>query len=241
MFEAAINDLRSRAKNAKNMSRIVFVIFVLLSGSAFLIVFSNVIASTNVKPSVAMANELEKALKGVDDAYEMFSSNVAATQSVSGEIGTSQIDSYNKEDKAPKAKAKDESSAKTEAHGTVSSMSLGGLWPLGSSAAYLWDEYIDYSKGKAVTGSIVTVIYSMLSTFILIYLMQVTLTFTRYYAQLAELYESQAFALVASNGDVPVAVEIIKNFSSRDISLGKFPASMYEKILELATKSTDKK
>lgn len=114
------------------------------------------------------------------------------------------------------------------------------IGPLGG-AAFLVDEYIDYSKGKAVTGSIVTVIYSMLSTFILIYLMQVTLTFTRYYAQLAELYESQAFALIASNGDVAVAVEIIKNFSSRDIPLGKFPASMYEKLLEIATKSTDKK
>lgn len=236
MFEAAINDLRSRAKNAKTMSRVVFIIFVLLSGSAFLIVFSNVIASTNIIPSVA--DEVSKTLSNISDASEKIASNIIPTKSFYSGIEPSQIDTSDQEsenisDKAgePRRKGK---------HGTLGGTSLGGLGALGA-AAVLWDDYIDYSRGKTVTGSIVTVIYSMLSTFILIYLMQVTLTFTRYYAQLAELYESQAFALIAANGDVSVAVEIIKNFSSRDIPLGKFPASMYEKLLEIATRTADKK
>lgn len=241
MFDDAIDDLRSRAKNAKNMSRIVFIIFIFLSGSAFLIVFSNVIATTNVQPSVSTVNGLEKALRDVYNASKTFSSNVDSMHSPSGEIESSQIESRIKEEQWAKANAKGAASSETKSHITVGGVPLGIVWPLGGAAAYLWDEYVDYSKGKAVTGSIVTVIYSMLSTFILIYLMQVTLTFTRYYAQLAELYESQAFALIASNGDVPVAVEMIKNFSSRDIQLGKFPASMYEKLLDIATKSADKK
>ncbi|HGM5338223.1 TPA: hypothetical protein ACKP2J_002664 [Serratia marcescens] len=234
MFEAAISELRSRAKNAKNMSRIVFIIFVLLSGSAFLIVFSNVIASTNVMPSVA--NEMGKALANLYDASEKIAGSITPVQSFSDDTELSETEGHrqNVETTGEKRGIRHRDGE----HGMWETLKMIG--PLGG-AAFLVDEYIDYSKGKAVTGSIVTVIYSMLSTFILIYLMQVTLTFTRYYAQLAELYESQAFALIASNGDVAVAVEIIKNFSSRDIPLGKFPASMYEKLLEIATKSTDKK
>ncbi|EMJ7586918.1 hypothetical protein NMF47_04825 [Serratia nevei] len=236
MFEAAIDDLRSRAKNAKTMSRIVFIIFVFLSGSAFLIVFSNVIASTNIMPSVA--NEVSKTLRNISDASEKIASNIIPSKSFYSDIESSQIETSNQEGETNSDKAREP--YRKGAHGTLDGTSLGGLGALGAAAA-LWDDYIDYSKGKAVTGSIVTVIYSMLSTFILIYLMQVTLTFTRYYAQLAELYESQAFALIAANGDISVAVEIIKNFSSRDIPLGKFPVSMYEKLLEIATRSADKK
>ncbi|MBB6317320.1 hypothetical protein [Paraburkholderia tropica] len=62
---------------------------------------------------------------------------------------------------------------------------------------------------------------------------QIAVMFMRYYAQLAELYDGQAAALEASNGDVGVAIRFMESFSPNAVILGKSPTTLYEKSLDI--------
>jgi hypothetical protein len=72
-------------------------------------------------------------------------------------------------------------------------------------------------------------------TFLLI---QTAFTFIRYFVRLAELYDAQADALEASDGDPKVAYAFIEKFSPLGVDFGRLPVSVYEKsfdaVLELA-------
>jgi hypothetical protein len=61
---------------------------------------------------------------------------------------------------------------------------------------------------------------------------QNALSFMRYYAQLAELYEAQADALVAAEGDQDRAAKFLEQFSP-SVQFGITPATVYEKALEV--------
>lgn len=72
-------------------------------------------------------------------------------------------------------------------------------------------------------------------TFLLI---QTAFTFIRYFVRLAELYDAQADALEASDGDPKVAYTFIEKFSPMGVEFGKLPVNVYEKsfnaVLEIA-------
>ena len=89
------------------------------------------------------------------------------------------------------------------------------------------------SKGDGdYTPIITTLAFSAGAITLVLLAISISVMFMRYYAQLAELYEAQAMALEASGGDPSLAVHLIKNFSPAGISLGKAPASLYEKSVE---------
>ncbi|HHF2940181.1 hypothetical protein [Vibrio diabolicus] len=67
--------------------------------------------------------------------------------------------------------------------------------------------------------------------FIILFL-NISLMFMRYYARLAELYDAQADALRASNGDVENAYKFLEHFSPNSIEIGRTPSTLYEKALD---------
>jgi hypothetical protein len=67
---------------------------------------------------------------------------------------------------------------------------------------------------------------------IILYGINICLSFIRYHLQLAELYEAQADALRASGGSAQTAYEFISRFSPAVISIGKMPTTVYEKAFD---------
>lgn len=87
-----------------------------------------------------------------------------------------------------------------------------------------------------------SIISSLLLSFgvlaFVILMIQTAVTFMRYYARLAELYDAQADALEASEGDPETAYHFIEKFSPLGVEFGKLPTTLYEKsfdtIIEIA-------
>lgn len=67
----------------------------------------------------------------------------------------------------------------------------------------------------------------------LLYILQIAVSFIRYYSRLAELYDSQKTALIASNGNVESAKILMKILSNDHIGLGKEPTTLYGKALDV--------
>ncbi len=78
------------------------------------------------------------------------------------------------------------------------------------------------TRGGAVAGAIG----------IAILLVQIFVNAMRYYARLAEFYDAQADALLASAGNPYIATIFIDKFSPTSIDFGKTPVSIYEKALD---------
>ena len=58
----------------------------------------------------------------------------------------------------------------------------------------------------------------------------------RYYARLAEFYDAQADALLASGNHSHLAIDFLDRFSPTVIDFGKTPMSIYEKALDTVGK-----
>ncbi|HGY8635179.1 TPA: hypothetical protein ACNTUI_004774, partial [Escherichia coli] len=55
----------------------------------------------------------------------------------------------------------------------------------------------------------------------------------RYYSRLAELYDSQRTALIASDGNVETAKILMDILSNDHVGLGKEPTTLYGKALDV--------
>lgn len=84
------------------------------------------------------------------------------------------------------------------------------------------------TRGGAVAGAIG----------IAILVLQIFVNSMRYYARLAEFYDAQADALLASGNDPALAIEFLEKFSPASIDFGKAPVSIYEKALDAVAKVT---
>lgn len=69
---------------------------------------------------------------------------------------------------------------------------------------------------------------------------QIGLMFMRYYARLAELYDTQVDALHLSGGDIPLAVTFMERFSPNSIDIGRSPKTVHEAVLESLSRMTTK-
>ncbi|MDF3081463.1 hypothetical protein [Burkholderia sola] len=87
-------------------------------------------------------------------------------------------------------------------------------------------------QNDSFTPAISTLAFSAGAVVIAILLIQIMVTFMRYYAQLAELYDAQALALEASNGKAEIAIKFAEHFSPNSITFGKLPTTLYEKSLD---------
>lgn len=68
---------------------------------------------------------------------------------------------------------------------------------------------------------------------IIVLIINICISFIRYHSQLAELYEAQSDALKASGGSAELAYQFAEKFSPTAIVMGKAPASLYEKALDV--------
>lgn len=68
---------------------------------------------------------------------------------------------------------------------------------------------------------------------IIVLIINICISFIRYHSQLAELYEAQADALKASGGSAELAYRFADKFTPTVIVMGKTPASLYEKALDV--------
>lgn len=82
------------------------------------------------------------------------------------------------------------------------------------------------TRGGAVAGAIG----------IAILVLQIFVNSMRYYARLAEFYDAQADALLASGNNPALASEFLEKFSPALIDFGKAPVSLYEKALDTVGK-----
>ncbi|KAI3590364.1 hypothetical protein D9X30_4597 (plasmid) [Cupriavidus sp. U2] len=121
-------------------------------------------------------------------------------------------------------------------------LSANELRDMKQEIAELLEMYERASKVKALerpskadgnyTSIITTLAFSAGAITLVLLAISISVMFMRYYAQLAELYEAQAMALEASDGDPSLAVHLIKHFSPAGVALGKAPTSLYEKSVE---------
>jgi hypothetical protein len=88
------------------------------------------------------------------------------------------------------------------------------------------------ARKTGVEGIIPTLAFSLGAIGFVILSIQICVQFMRYYARLAELYSAQATALLASHGDTELAARFMEQFSPLSVSLGKTPATVYEKAFE---------
>lgn len=82
------------------------------------------------------------------------------------------------------------------------------------------------------TDAISSVAFTFGAIAISILLFQTGISFIRYYSQLAELYDSQASALLAANNDPDRFISFFQMLSPSSVTFGKTPLSMYEKAFD---------
>jgi len=87
-------------------------------------------------------------------------------------------------------------------------------------------------KQTGWTDAISSVAFTFGAIAISILLFQTGVSFIRYYSQLAELYDSQASALLAANDDPDKFVSFSQVLSPSSVTFGKTPLSMYEKAFD---------
>jgi hypothetical protein len=95
----------------------------------------------------------------------------------------------------------------------------------------------DYGKTETPQESIwapilKTAIFSLGAVAFVILFIQITVTFIRFHMRLSELYEAQADALRASDGNSDRAYKFMEQFSPNAIELGTIPSTIYEKALD---------
>lgn len=84
---------------------------------------------------------------------------------------------------------------------------------------------------SVITSTIGSAVFSLGAVAFVILLIQIAVTFMKYHTRLAELYDAQADALRASNGDSELAYKFIQHFSPNEVEMGKTPTTLYEKAL----------
>lgn len=82
------------------------------------------------------------------------------------------------------------------------------------------------------TSSVSSMAFTFGAIAVSILLFQTAVSFIRYYSQLAELYDSQASALLAADNDLEKFVKYSEMLSPSAVSFGKPPVSVYERAFE---------
>jgi len=82
------------------------------------------------------------------------------------------------------------------------------------------------------TDSVSSIAFTFGAIAISILLFQTGVSFIRYYSQLAELYDSQASALLASNNDPEKFIKFSEILSPSAVTFGKPPLSVYERTFD---------
>lgn len=239
-FSTAIDNLKRRASSARKTRSIIASVLFILSLIIFGIIYINT-TSGLAKGMSDVYNKLSLNYSGQNDSgiETMYSNVINASNSLAkGASPTSKkTEEKNKSDKSESLQFSQDEIERMVKNIEVKSKII--------------DSYADW-KGvryrlgggniiNSVTTSVATIAFSICSILLLVFLVQISVMFMRYYAQLAELYDSQALALIVSEGNTDKAISFAKEFSPRVISIGKSPDSVYEKAFEMIGNIINKK
>jgi len=243
-FSDAIDNLKKRAASARRTRTIIASVLFILSLIIFGIIYINTTSGL---------------AKGMSEVYKKLSSNNNDKIANENErfIYNTFREMYPPDKGTPSdSKTKIDDSIKKDNNNFLLKASQDEFERMVKSIevrSKLLDSYADwkgvrYRMGSgeqslinSVTTSVATIAFSLCSMILLLFLVQISLMFMRYYAQLAELYESQALALVVSEGSADKAILFAKEFSPRVISIGKSPESAYEKAFDIIGNIINKK
>lgn len=228
-FHPAIHDLQKRASSARKTRTIIAVLLFVLSFVIFVIIYINTTSGL---------------AKGMSDFYKTLSDSKVFNNQVS-DLNSNLLELSRSFDSAKSPEARNtQKNASEELESIIKSVDENTK--IIESYAKWKDVNLRLRGGgnqniiNSVTTSVATIAFSICSILLLIFLVQISVMFMRYYAQLAELYDSQALALSVSQGNTDKAIEFAKEFSPRVISIGKSPDSAYEKVFEIINKSLNR-
>ncbi|EPF5079161.1 TPA: hypothetical protein ACPY4V_001811 [Yersinia enterocolitica] len=227
-FHPAIHDLQKRASSARKTRTIIAVLLFVLSFVIFVIIYINTTSGL---------------AKGMSDFYKTLSDNKVFNNQVS-DLNSNLLELTRSFDSAKSPEARNTQKNASEKFESFIK-SVDENTKIIESYAKWKDVNLRLRGGNqniinSVTTSVATIAFSICSILLLIFLVQISVMFMRYYAQLAELYDSQALALSVSQGNTDKAIEFAKEFSPRVISIGKSPDSAYEKVFEIINKSLNR-
>jgi len=243
-FYDAILNLKKRAASARRTRSIIASVLFLLSLLIFGIIYINTTSGL---------------AKGMSDVYKKLSSNNNDRIATDAEkfVSNTFRDMYLSNKNNPSdSKVKVDDSIKKDNNGFLLQASQDDFERMVKSVevrSKLLDSYTDWKGARyrlgsseqslinSVTTSVATIAFSLCSMILLLFLVQISLMFMRYYAQLAELYDSQALALIVSEGNADKAILFAKEFSPKVISIGKSPESVYEKAFDIIGNAINKK
>lgn len=239
-FSSAIDNLKGRASSARKTRSIIASVLFILS----LVIFGIIYINTTSGLAKGMSDVFKKlSLNGndnIDSGIEAMYSNAINTSNLLAGIASSNSNRIAKTNEPDNGKSLEAS--KDEFERMVKNLEV---------KSRIMDSYADwkgvrYRLGQgniinSVTTSFATIAFSICSILLLVFLVQISVMFMRYYAQLAELYDSQSLALIVSEGNTDKAISFAKEFSPRVISIGKSPDSVYEKAFEVIGNVINKK
>lgn len=239
-FSTAIDNLKRRASSARKTRSIIASVLFLLSLIIFGIIYINTTSGL---------------AKGMSDVYKKLSLN-HSDQNDSGieAMYSNVINASNSlaKDASPTSKKTEDTNKSHKSESLqVSQDEFERMVKNIEMKSKIIDSYADwkgvrYRLGEgniinSVTTSVATIAFSICSILLLVFLVQISVMFMRYYAQLAELYDSQALSLIVSEGNTDKAISFAKEFSPRVISIGKSPDSVYEKAFDMVGNIINKK
>jgi hypothetical protein len=226
-FQVAISDLRGRARKARRARTTIASVVIILVVSAAAFVFLRFTESNN-RPftnfgdlAVSMVRNADYSprqvfLRRIDNALNpVYPDSLLA---IAKRLDTG------KEIEAPKLSADDISGRMNDANQLLS------MYERAEKAEAMERPQPSRAEFAPIVS---TLAFSAGAVAFIILAIQIAVMFMRYYAQLAELYDGQAAALEASNGDVGVAIRFMESFSPTAVSLGKSPTTLYEKSLDI--------
>ncbi|WP_311747798.1 hypothetical protein [Proteus columbae] len=234
----AIDNLKKRASSARKTRSIIASVLFFLSLIIFGIIYINTTSGL---------------AKGMSDVYKQLSSN--NNDKIDNGIESMYVKIFNTpnlpiETSSPVSKTKIDESNKSDSQDEFEQLvknldiksKIINSYANWKEIRYKLDQKNDdQSIINRVTTSVATIAFSICSILLLVFLVQISVMFMRYYAQLAELYDSQALALIISEGNADKAISFAKEFSPKVISLGKSPDSVYDKAFEMIGNIINKK
>lgn len=241
-FTDAIDNLKKRASSARKTRSIIASILFILCFFIFVIIYINTTSGL---------------AKGMNDIYHKLSknNNEKIDNGIDNIYSKILIDSYLPAESIPPTSKTKNNSLEDEKLLQVASDEFEQLLKNVDATSKLLDSYANWKSVRykldqggnneniinSVTTSVATIAFSICSILLLLFLVQISVMFMKYYAQLAEIYESQALALIVSEGNTSKAISFAKEFSPKAISIGRSPDSVYEKAFKIINNIINKK
>jgi len=225
-FSKSIDSLRARARNSKRIVKYLGVgIFILVFYAFTFIVYRYTIDSSSKNKSIFSFSQFADF-----QTHDLKSIIVPRIQQVlnetygplsQGPAWASPENNVDKKAPIPTKEQEDQTKQKIE-------MFLGFIEKF-KEAPHVQQQPSSESQWAPLASSIAL---SVGAIALIILILQIAVTFMRYYARLAELYEAQADALEAAEGDPELAYQFIEKFSPLAVDFGKLPITLYEKSFD---------